>query len=341
MRLLEQILVLGAGPSSCVPHVACLMETPARCLACLDAAGRLDRSAEYTAQYGGPPPGCSTSRNKRTNPSAVLRYRRPDGSLGSILLDCGKSFYSNTAGLLKAGIRELDAVLLTHGHADAALGLDDLRHWSGAHPAIQPSVPIWCDQETFTGIQVAFPYLVDPKQATGAGAVPALSFNVFTPGDAIQVGGLAIQTVRVLHGAYSDGRPYYANGFICEGLTYLSDLSAIPPESARLLHEAPNDIIIIDCLYEERAYPSHFNWPQARALCQQLCPKLTVLVGMSHHIEYYRFQRHLDDKFGFPLHPKGIVGQLEYAKGRTLVGFDGLLLSLNSSAPTAVDVQSQ
>lgn len=41
---------------------------------------------------------------------------------------CGKTFYMGALEFWeKKGLREIDAVLLTHPHADAILGLDDLR----------------------------------------------------------------------------------------------------------------------------------------------------------------------------------------------------------------------
>lgn len=331
MLRLEDILIIGAGTSSCVPHVACLAEETPRCTVCMDAVGLLDRSVEYTARYGGPSLGStSPSRNKRTNPSAILRYRHREGGVRSVLFDCGKSFYSNTNTMLEAGVRELDGVVLTHGHADAILGLDDLRHWSGAHPTIQPTVEVWCDQETFEVVKGVFPYLVDPKRATGGGAVSALHFNIFAPGDIITVGDLQIQTIKLVHGAHFDGRPYHANGFICEGLTYLSDLSSLPPESMAVLQSAPNDILVVDCLFENRPYPSHYGWPQAKELHTLLRPRLSILVGMSHHSDYYQFQRRIDKEFGFALNPTGVIEKLEYAKGRVLVGFDGMLLRISS-----------
>ena len=43
-------------------------------------------------------------------------------------IDVGKTFRENAIRWYpKHGVTKLDAVLLTHGHADAILGLDDLR----------------------------------------------------------------------------------------------------------------------------------------------------------------------------------------------------------------------
>lgn len=326
MGTLEEILMVGAGTSTCVPNVACLARKIPNCLVCLDAVGRLERTAKYTREHGGPPPGV-TSRNQRTNPSAILRYRHSDKTLHSILIDCGKSFYTNAVRtILKGGVRKLDGLLLTHGHADAILGLDDLRHWAGHSPAIQQVVNVWCDKVTFKVIQSTFPYLVNPKCATGGGEVSTLSFHLFTPGETFHIGELSIEPISVFHGEHMDGRPYYANGFRINGLLYLSDISGIPPESHLKLVNTKPELLIADCLFESGNYKSHYCWPQTRELIKLLAPRLTVLVGMAHTIDYYSFQRHLDIENGINLAGDGIISKIHYDEGRILVGFDSMLL---------------
>lgn len=333
MDKIKEIMIVGAGTSTSIPHVACLVGGGSKdCLVCLDAAGRLERSVEYQRENGGPPPGLS-SRNGRSNPSALIRYGplANDSSLKSILIDCGKSFYANHQRLLECGTRRLDAVLLTHGHADAILGLDDLRHWAGTRSHIQPYVDIYCDDDTMTIIRGVFPYLVDTTKATGGGEVSSLCFHTFVSGSIITIGELEIQSIKVQHGIYSDGRPYYANGFIIEGLAYLSDVSHIPKASADILGKLWHrpHLLVTDCLLPDRSYTSHYGWPQARELIKQLAPRMTILVGMSHHIDYYRFQRLLDLEDGVKPSEDGVIDQLRYRLGGVYVGFDGLLLKFN------------
>jgi len=45
-----------------------------------------------------------------------------------VLIDCGKTFREVVLKLFpQHGLKEVGALLLTHGHADAILGMDDLR----------------------------------------------------------------------------------------------------------------------------------------------------------------------------------------------------------------------
>ncbi|MCH96898.1 putative hydrolase C777.06c-like [Trifolium medium] len=43
-------------------------------------------------------------------------------------------------------IRTIDAVIITHSHADAIGGLDDLRDWTNN---VQPSIPIYVAKRDF------------------------------------------------------------------------------------------------------------------------------------------------------------------------------------------------
>jgi len=64
---------------------------------------------------------CSSAdaRDKRFRASALVDYRGL-----RILIDAGPDFRSQ---MLAAGVRHLDAILLTHNHKDHTGGLDDVR----------------------------------------------------------------------------------------------------------------------------------------------------------------------------------------------------------------------
>lgn len=64
------------------------------------------------------------------------------------------------------GVRELDGVIITHGHADACYGMDDLRGWT-LGGTIQPHIDVYLAPETMDVVARTFPFLVDSAMATG------------------------------------------------------------------------------------------------------------------------------------------------------------------------------
>ena len=84
--------------------------------------------------HGVPVIGCDCAvckstdpRDKRYRSSAYIQFTAADGSSKYILIDIGPDFRSQA---LRADIRQIDALLLTHAHADHLYGLDDLRNFS-------------------------------------------------------------------------------------------------------------------------------------------------------------------------------------------------------------------
>jgi phosphoribosyl 1,2-cyclic phosphodiesterase len=134
------------------------------------------------------------SKNRRRNPSALIQYRGKN-----ILIDCGILiiYFSNlTVGktfreamvdvIVKHKITSLDAIVITHGHSDAFLGLDDLREFT--EKATNP-IPVFIRKPDVPIISSCFPYLFDVSKATGSGYVSSIKFEVFEENEPFEVLG--------------------------------------------------------------------------------------------------------------------------------------------------------
>ena len=124
------LIFLGTGVSTAIPVMGHLSKG----CACHDAINtpgsrnmrnnvsillRRGPSAEAAAAVGAPPENSLHNADWQNRRAAVET---------NILFDCGKTFraaYFNV--LAKLGVSVINALLLTHEHADAAAGLDDLR----------------------------------------------------------------------------------------------------------------------------------------------------------------------------------------------------------------------
>ncbi|KAJ7102340.1 beta-lactamase-like protein [Mycena belliarum] len=163
-----EVVFLGTGTSSSLPHIDCITAhaisgLPDRppCRACLST---IDGSLEG-------------KKNIRRNTSAVIRMPGKHGSV-TVLIDCGKNFQAAALEWFpQYKLRQIDAVLITHAHADAVNGLDDLRSWT-LSGRIQRHIDIYASQATYEDVKKMFPYLVSKEFATGGGDIPEFVWHV-------------------------------------------------------------------------------------------------------------------------------------------------------------------
>ncbi|KAL4401949.1 hypothetical protein ACI68E_001600 [Malassezia pachydermatis] len=208
-KWLDRVVFLGTGTSSQVPSIHCLTSPGSHCATCHDAVK----------------PG---SKNRRFNTSVVVVGSDPaePGSEATILIDCGKSFYESALQYFpQHGLRRIDAVLLTHGHADAILGLDDLRSWTMGG-CIQSHVDVYLTPECMTTVRSTFPYLVDKSFATGGGDVGALRWHLIDSSTPFRVGPMQalVTPLPVEHGFSNGGRtPFECLGYRIDAMSYISD----------------------------------------------------------------------------------------------------------------------
>ena len=179
------------------------------------------------------------NRNWRGNPSVLIRYYSPAlAAYRHVQIDCGKTFRESMLRWYpRHRIHGLHAVLITHEHADATLGLDDLRSLQRFDETsglpLTPPIPIILSAHSLNSIALRFPYLVDTELSRSViRRVAQLTWQVREAGQDIEVEGLPVRLLQVAHGP-----DYAAWGFsIAHGhVVYISDVSSIPEETDRYL----------------------------------------------------------------------------------------------------------
>jgi len=189
-----ELIFHGTGTSSCLPNIACLTNEP-RCEACW-----LGADASRGAEVGLKP--YEAIRNRRRNTGAILRYTDEGTEETVLVIDAGKTFVQAAIEWFPTyGLRRIDGLLLTHAHADAMNGLDDLRCWT-LRAAIQPHIDIYLTQRTFNEVQRTFPYLVDKGMATGGGDTPDFLWHIINEFEPVQIKGVKVVPLPLHHGRY-------------------------------------------------------------------------------------------------------------------------------------------
>ncbi len=314
---LKSLIFLGTGTSSCVPVVGCLINNHSRCKVCPSSLLPTHR------------------KNRRKNTSALLSFTNGK----TILIDAGKTFYEGALQIWpRAHLKRIDALLLTHAHADAMLGLDDLRGWTlGAF--IQDSITIYCTKTTYQAVATMFPYMVDASAATGGGDIPQFKWEIIDPEGSFEVCGVVVEALKVEHGRYFDEKrsPFECLGFRVDGMSYISDVSAFPVETVKKVQGT--DVLILDAL-KEGPHASHISIPEAISFVHDLTvpPSRTYLLDFTHDVDHYTLERRLekDEKVWMRPAYDGLQLHFEHHEGRLRVVHETDLLALDIAEQVGV-----
>ena len=203
-------------------------------------------------------------RNKRLRTSALLEV----GTL-NILFDAGPDLRQQA---LAAGIVRLDAVLLTHAHADHIAGLDDLRPLNFAQHS---AIPLYGTVSTLAFIRERFGYAF--TDTSKGSSKPALELVEIDHNQCFAIGSVLIKSFDVQHGTWM------ITGYRIGGLGYVTDASAIPVSSRLQLRDL--DVLVLNALATD-PHPTHLSLSQAVSLIEELRPRRALLVHMSHRVEH-------------------------------------------------------
>ncbi|KAF7801246.1 putative hydrolase [Senna tora] len=290
------LIFLGTGCSSMVPNMMCLIQ-PADppCSVCFQA---LSLPPERNPNY-------------RCNTSLLIDYCQSDGNHNYIIIDVGKTFRETVLRWFTFHkIPRIDSIILTHEHADAVLGLDDIRAVQPFSPTndIDPT-PIYLSRHSMESIATKFPYLVNKKLKEGQEIrrVAQMDWKIIDDDhrQPFFASGLKFIPLPVMH-----GEDYVCLGFLFGEKTrvaYISDVSRIPANTEYVISKCGAgqlDLLILDALYKTGSHNVHFCLPQALEAVKKLCPKQTLLIGMTHELDYYKdneFLKEWSEREGIPV----------------------------------------
>ena len=247
----------------------------------------------------------------------------------AVAVDVGPEFRLQA---LQFGITRLDAVLLTHSHADHLHGLDDLRVFSHTKPCRYDAraypetagsgLPIYANEQTLDDIRFRFAYLFAVHKE--GGGVAKLDFRdcgtePFTLGD------VRVLPVPLRHG-HTDTTGWL---FSCRErgrarhIAYLTDCSEIPAASFTLIARNARvlDHVVIDGL-RERPHSTHFSFAQALAAADKIGARHTWLTHVNHDMLHTEIQAYIDGMV--PRFPR--LRAIVRSGGSVAPAYDGLEL---------------
>ena len=248
-----EALILGCGSSAGVPRL-----------------GGADGGGEWGACDPANP------RNRRRRCSLLLRRGKT-----TVLVDTSPDLREQ---LLDARCSRVDAVLMTHPHADQTNGIDDLRpltFGSGKR------IPMYGDRATLARLKHQFAYCFEPMNGysaiVSAHEIAEPFARLWIEGEG---GAIPVQPFWQQHG------PIRSLGYRFGGLAYSSDVNDLDDAAFGVLEGV--DTWILDAL-RYRDHPTHANVETALRWITRVKPRRAILTNFNIDIDYGRLAAELPD----------------------------------------------
>jgi len=253
------------------------MSLEVRILGC-GSSGGVPRVGEGGPNWGACDP--ANPKNRRLRCSILVTRRGPQGET-RLLVDTSPDMREQ---LLAANIGKLDAVLITHDHADQLHGLDDLRVVT---MNMKRRLDLWSDHYGLAGVRQKFGYCFESPP--GSDYPPILNAHEipepFTDFDIAGAGGPV--TVRAFGQQHGRIRSL---GFRFGPVAYSPDVDGLDEDGFAAL--AGVECWIVDAL-RHTPHPSHAHLARTLEWIARVKPKRAILTNMHVDMDYEALKREL------------------------------------------------
>lgn len=228
-----KITFLGTGTSQGVPVIAC------GCIVCTSV----------------------NAKDKRLRSSIMVSGT----AAGNIVVDTTPDFRYQ---MLRANVKHLEAVLITHSHKDHIAGMDDIRAFNYFQ---QQSIDIYASTFSQEVIMREFSYAFAEHKYPG---IPEINLKTIDSSP-FDVNGLTIMPVKVMHHLMP------VLGFRFGDFTYITDANFISEEEKDKIRGSK--VLVLNALRREK-HISHFTLGEAMALARELGIPQVYFTHISHQL---------------------------------------------------------
>ena len=300
-----KMILLGTGTSQGIPCIGC------DCAVC--------RSKDR--------------HDKRLRCSAYVTHKNKNGSTAHILIDAGPEFRIQA---LRHKIKAVDAVLLTHSHADHLHGLDDLRIFRHTKSSDETSLaksqglPVYANKNTIKDVADRFSYVF--RETLEGGGKPNLHLidckTLKKNAMPDEFGEICVTPVKMMHGAVK------TTGWIlsCDGkdnarhsIAYLTDCNNIKNKSLKKIRKSAGILehLVIDGL-RIPGHSTHFSFLEAFAVADKIGAEHTWLT----HITHLNSHEQIKEYISLHLNEFPNLAKIVKEGGSVSPAYDGLILNI-------------
>jgi phosphoribosyl 1,2-cyclic phosphate phosphodiesterase len=174
--------------------------------------------------------------------------------------------------LLDAKVSRIDAVVLTHAHADHLHGIDDLR---SVNRLMRNAIPLYADAQTLAEIARRFDYVFKPIEEPGRFYKPTLvPHEIVGP---FEIRGISVMPFVQDHGFST------TLGVRIGGFAYSTDVTELDDNAFATLEGI--ELWIVDCL-RRLPHPTHSHLAKTLSWIDRVGPGRAVLTHMDQSLDY-------------------------------------------------------
>ena len=220
-------------------------------------------------------------RNQRSRCALLVRRKgtAPEAET-TVVVDTSPDFRLQA---VRANVRRLDAVLLTHHHADQAHGIDDLRAFFLRRGGVR--IPTYMDEETRETLLPRFTYVFE-----GEGGYPGICEPLSIPPHGSRwiidgpSGSIPIVTFDQDHGGVR------SVGYRFGDVAYSSDLAHLDEAAFEALVGV--DVWIVDAL-RYKPHPTHAHLERTLEWIAHVRPRRAILTNLHIDMDYAKLRDEL------------------------------------------------